>query len=172
MGYNNNRWSEVKCDYCDDGFWRVDAWETDDSNEEGTVIAFVDDLTGRVLYNDPVARVDSLAQEVIHEKVHDIKYNNKVLVMYSDLGVELHLKTSAGSFIASTETPEITGCHEDGMYIGLDPLNDGEYYNDVSCVRAMGPDHVRINVWADPRTDDNTHSFDLDVREYCALPFA
>lgn len=75
-------WAEIRCDYIDetDRFWRVDAWTTGDGNEEGSVIAHIDDLTGRVVYADPRARYDNNAQEVIKEKVNEIKtaYDNLV----------------------------------------------------------------------------------------------
>lgn len=63
---------DVRCDYIDesDMFWRVDAWFPE--SEEGMVIAYIDELTGRVLYNRPEARYDTLAQETINEKVAEI----------------------------------------------------------------------------------------------------
>ena len=64
---------EVRCDYMpeDDKFWRVDAWRP--GQEQGEVIAYVDDLTGRVLYNCPDARIDVVAQEEIKAKVGEIR---------------------------------------------------------------------------------------------------
>ena len=63
-----SKWAEIRCDYCDDdGFWSVDAWRTDNGNEMGNVIAYIDSLTGRVIYTEPLARVDEYAQEVIKE---------------------------------------------------------------------------------------------------------
>lgn len=74
---NVSKWKEIKCDYLcedpDDMFWRVDAWVTDDGNEEGKVIAYVDDLTGRVVYADPDAKFDPFALAVIADKVDEIK---------------------------------------------------------------------------------------------------
>lgn len=68
---NERKWAEIRNDYlcedADDLFWRIDAWLTDDDNEEGKVIAFVDHLSGRVLYVDPQARIDAVAQEKIRE---------------------------------------------------------------------------------------------------------
>ena len=73
----NSKWSEIRCDYLcedpDDRFWRVDAWKTFDDWEEGVVIAYVDDLTARVVYADPEAREDEYAQAVISGKVNEIK---------------------------------------------------------------------------------------------------
>lgn len=63
-----SKWAEIRCDYCDDdGFWSVDAWRTVNNDEMGEVIAYIDSLTGRVIYRDPLARVDEYAQEVIKE---------------------------------------------------------------------------------------------------------
>lgn len=70
---------EVKCDYIDetDDFWRVDAWKTDNDEEEGRVVAFIDDLTARVLYNGPDAMICQNCKDVIAEKVKEIKQNIK-----------------------------------------------------------------------------------------------
>lgn len=71
------KWMEVKCDYiCEDPndmFWRVDAWKTADDWEEGKVIAYIDDLTGRVVYADPDAQWDEYAQAVIKEKQAELR---------------------------------------------------------------------------------------------------
>lgn len=78
----SNGWSEIRCDYLcedrDDRFWRVDAWKTDDDNEEGKVIAYIDDLTLRVLYIDPVARTDEYAQEVIRDRIEELREEKSV----------------------------------------------------------------------------------------------
>lgn len=72
-----SKWAEIKCDYLceepDDMFWRVDAWKTD--NDEGKVIAYIDDLTGRVVYADPDARFDEYAQAVIKDRLKDLSEN-------------------------------------------------------------------------------------------------
>lgn len=63
-----SKWSEIRCDFIneDDGFWRVDAWLTDDDNEEGEVIAYIsDENPDIVIYHDNEARVDEYAQEII-----------------------------------------------------------------------------------------------------------
>lgn len=76
-------WSEIKCDYMNDfdKFWRVDAYKSDwdywnDSDIEGEVIAYIDSDSGHVLYNDPSAKTDPYAQEVIQKKVLECKQNS------------------------------------------------------------------------------------------------
>lgn len=68
-------WAEIRCDYEDDkeGFWYVDAWKTDDDNEEGRVIANIDALSGRVIYRDSLAMIDANAQEIIKAKVEECR---------------------------------------------------------------------------------------------------
>ena len=69
-------YSEVKCDYNnDEGYWCVDAWRTGDDNEEGKVIAAIHETAGDVFYCEPEARISPMAQEVIKEKVDEIKIN-------------------------------------------------------------------------------------------------
>lgn len=96
-----NKWTEVKCDYMDDSdmFWCVDAWQTNNENEEGRVIAHIDDLTARVTYDDPDARIDPLAKEIIAQKIEEIKQdwknnkeeklNNLKDIMRTQIGIEL-----------------------------------------------------------------------------------
>lgn len=64
-----SKWAEIRTDYINemDDFLRVDAWKTDDDGEEGKVIAYIDTLSGRVLYVDPAAITDEYAQEEIKE---------------------------------------------------------------------------------------------------------
>ena len=65
-------WGEIRNDFIDDdGIAHIDAWLTDDDNEEGTVIARVDTETGEIMYLDDRAREDSYAQEMIKEILED-----------------------------------------------------------------------------------------------------
>lgn len=62
-------WKEIKDDYSEDmpdGTMKthIDAWETEDDNEEGKVIATVQN--GVVTYIDERAKEDKEAQEVIN----------------------------------------------------------------------------------------------------------
>ena len=72
------KWKEIAIDYlCEkDSFWRVDAWRhsyEEDANEDGEVIALIDDNTGNVIYLDEDAKEDSCAQNIIQEKVRAIQ---------------------------------------------------------------------------------------------------
>ena len=68
------KFNAVKCDYNnEEGFWCVDAWKTSNPNEGGRVVAFIHEKTGQIAYADPDARVSSLAQEVILDKVRQIR---------------------------------------------------------------------------------------------------
>lgn len=64
-----SKWAEIRSDYYDDeeGVQTVDAWLTDDDNEEGKVIAKIRLDTKEVIYLDKDARRDCYAQEVINE---------------------------------------------------------------------------------------------------------
>ena len=67
------KYAEVRCDNCGEGFWSVDAWRTLNPNESGREIAHIHEKTGDVAYADPDARVSPLAQEVISEKIRQIR---------------------------------------------------------------------------------------------------
>lgn len=68
-----SKWSEIRIDFFDEEEkkWSVDAWETDDDNEEGSVIAKIDLYTGTVEYLDVDAKTDEYAQEEIGEFLKD-----------------------------------------------------------------------------------------------------
>ena len=68
-----SKWSEIRSNYFDDeeGVQTVDAWLTDDDNEEGEVIAKIHLDTKTVDYLDPDAETDEYAQEVINEVLEE-----------------------------------------------------------------------------------------------------
>ena len=65
-----SKWSEIRCDFFDEEEEKyfVDAWKTDDGNEEGTVIAKLDLAAGSVEY---LAKTDEYAQEIIKEMLEE-----------------------------------------------------------------------------------------------------
>lgn len=64
-----SKYAEVRSNYYDDveEVQTVDAWFSDDDNEEGIVIAKIHLDTKTVDYLDPDAKTDDYAQEVINE---------------------------------------------------------------------------------------------------------
>ena len=68
-----SKWSEIRINFFDEEEkkWYVDAWLTDDANEEGTVIAKIDLYTGIVEYLDKDAKIDEYAQKEIREFLKD-----------------------------------------------------------------------------------------------------
>ena len=62
-----SKWNEIRINFFDEEEkkWLVDAWETDNDNEEGSVIAKIDLYTGTVEYLDKDAKTDENAQEEI-----------------------------------------------------------------------------------------------------------
>ena len=64
-----SKYAEVRGNFYDDieEVQLIDAWVTDDDNEEGVVIAKVHLDTKQVDYLDPDAKTDEYAQEVINE---------------------------------------------------------------------------------------------------------
>lgn len=65
-------WSEVKAEHEDEDKIYVDAWLSEDENENGTVIAKIDLVAKNVVYFDDRAKTDKYAQEVINERLKDI----------------------------------------------------------------------------------------------------
>jgi hypothetical protein len=69
-----SKWAEIRNDFvCEDSHKiYIDAWLTDDDNEEGTVIARIDMDTKNIEYFDNDARTDSYAQEIIRETIMEL----------------------------------------------------------------------------------------------------
>jgi hypothetical protein len=69
-----SKYAEIRNDFYDEQEQKVyiDAWFTDDDNEEGTVIAKVNYKTKEVEYLDDNAKTDKYAQAVINETLKDI----------------------------------------------------------------------------------------------------
>lgn len=69
-----SKYGEIRNDFYDDVEQKVyiDAWFTEDDNEEGVVIAKVNYKTKEVEYLDNDAKTDSYAQEIINETLNDI----------------------------------------------------------------------------------------------------
>lgn len=65
-----SRWQEIENNYHDesDGFYRIDAWRTTNDDEEGKVIAVIDDTSGNVYCIDKLAEIDDFAQKMITER--------------------------------------------------------------------------------------------------------
>ena len=73
-----SKWAEIRNDFvCEDSHKiYIDAWLTEDDNEEGIVLARIDINTQNIEYFDDDARIDDYAQEIIRETLIDI-YNGK-----------------------------------------------------------------------------------------------
>lgn len=69
-------YSEVKCNYLnDEGYWCVDAWRTGDGDEEGKVVAVINDKTGDVFYCEPEARLSPMVADAVKQRKELIERN-------------------------------------------------------------------------------------------------
>ena len=120
------RWAEIRIDYLDEetNFWSVDAWKTTDDNEDGRVIAYIDNHSGRVVYTDPLARIDKYAQEEIAAKVAEIKKEHPFSV------TELEGVLNAVADYESSEECAVNNLRDMGFsdemmqFFGINPNND------------------------------------------------
>jgi hypothetical protein len=76
-----SKWSEIRNDNVEetesmdmDSYVTIDAWLTEDDNEEGKVIARINCGTKEVTYLDEDAKTDTYAQEMINEVLDNIDY--------------------------------------------------------------------------------------------------
>jgi hypothetical protein len=69
-----SKYGEIRNDFYDDEEQKVyiDAWFTEDDNEEGIVIAKVNYRTKAIEYLDSDARTDEYAQRMIKEVLEEI----------------------------------------------------------------------------------------------------
>lgn len=69
-----SKYGEIRNDFYDEEEKKVyiDAWFTEDDNEEGVVIAKVNYRTKAIEYLDNDARTDEYAQEIINETLKEI----------------------------------------------------------------------------------------------------
>lgn len=58
--------------------WYVNAWRTDDENEEGKLVALID-TSGECYFIEPDARVCENVQKAVSDKVCEIKKENKTM---------------------------------------------------------------------------------------------
>ena len=68
-----SKWSDIRCDFFneEEEKYFVDAWKTNDDNEEGTIIAKLDLANKTVEYLDEDAKTDEYAQAVIKEMLEE-----------------------------------------------------------------------------------------------------
>lgn len=155
-----SEYKEVRCNFLneEDGFWRVDAWKTDDDNEEGRTVALIDSTSDRVIYLDPVARYDSRVAEIIKEKsVKDVSIKDEAgtITQYFD--------TAAGKLVVQIEKEENTG--SDNVYVGIRPIDHEDCYLDLVGVKietdkeiiGEDPYAVKVYVYSDPSSEDPTN---------------
>lgn len=70
------KWVEIRSDYFDEEerCICIDAWETDDDNEEGRTIAKIyEDDNLSIVYIDEDAITDSMAQNIIDDAIHRLE---------------------------------------------------------------------------------------------------
>jgi hypothetical protein len=73
-GFVMSKWLEIRNDFiCEDSHKvYIDAWLTENDNEEGVVIARIDMDTGNIEYFDDDAKTDAYAQEIIMETIAEL----------------------------------------------------------------------------------------------------
>ena len=159
-------YKEVRITHLDpkDQFWRVDAWETDEDEEAGKVIAYIDDITRRVLYHDPVARIDKLAQEAIQAKIAEI--DDKVTVRKATAGyLAIEMETKYGTLLAEVQTSEYDGDLSDAIYTQFKPKDMGETIDLVAAKVENDSATISLYEWSDPYTDEYQTKTVLEIED-------
>jgi hypothetical protein len=89
-------YTEVRIDFKCDGFWTIDAWKTEDDNEEGKVVGVIHSSGDYHLF-DMDARICENVADAVNEKVKEIKesqitYDNSAEVVDIYLDPNKHPK--------------------------------------------------------------------------------
>jgi len=66
----NSIWLAITSDYEDDEYIYFDAWETNNEDEDGEVIAKIDINKEKIIYIDDRAKIDNYAQEEIRNVIN------------------------------------------------------------------------------------------------------
>ncbi len=137
-----SKWAEIRNDFvCEDSRKiYIDAWFTEDDNEEGIVLARIDMDTKNIEYFDDDARTDDYAQEVIKETIMELnnEYFEAVEVCphCDSENVYPMWDTEVSGFVAVCKTcgKEILLCDECQHTI----LQDGEVHDCDWCKTKCG----------------------------------
>jgi len=75
---NENVWNHIDNQYEEEYKIYIDAWHTDDDDEDGHSIATIDIATDKVTYYDDRAKTDKYAQEMIKDAIDNIDPDIKI----------------------------------------------------------------------------------------------
>lgn len=146
-----SKWKEIKNSFIDEdeNVVCIDAWKTNDENEEGKVIAKVDITTKEVTYLDESAKTDRYAQEVIKDAIARIEKDNVSVIL-----VELDNK---GYYERFALTPEEFQKEFPKAYENFAPIEES---NSIT-IRPL------VHIWFEPCKvgDEKWNTFFTDMKE-------
>lgn len=70
---DNDPYTEVRSNFMDNNEIYIDAWKTDDDNEEGSTVARIDTEYGHLIWVNPQARFSRQVQEVVDEVLAEVE---------------------------------------------------------------------------------------------------
>ena len=124
--------------------WRIDAWETNGAAEEPKAVAYIDDLTARVIYVSDGAKGDRTIEKMIATAKEKIEHNRTAVSIDEDGTPTLLLRTPSCTMRADIETEEHVGY--DAIYTGI--VRDKEDPRDICSVRKQ-KEVFDIRCWYD-----------------------
>lgn len=132
------KYTEIRNDYFDSSsnYWTIDAWTSDDDNEEGRVIAVVNGTTGDVWFIDNTCRNDENVLSAIRDVQARI-HNKRIISLEKAEGMlEGMLMTMEFDDIHEAEVNEgVAEIHKKYIVAGFDEegLNDEDeaWYDDI-----------------------------------------
>ena len=148
----SNDYAEVRCDYFEeeDGFWRIDAWKTDDDWEEGSVVGYIDGITGNCIITKRRAQKSALVKETIKEKQAEIRslLTDRILLMSTS-----HIKKETFEMLDGSGSPEISWTNNDvyGTVIHVpeegteDSTDPDELLACIKFARDSGCEYIRFD---------------------------
>ena len=142
---NDPGWQTIICDRIENGFWYVEACGP---NSKETV-AYIDDITGRVLYHHPLAAEDGAVRLAVDARL--AKLGRTVTCERKPGCIDISLQTGHGGLTASIEPKEMSGAEYDAVYIGLEDTAGS--FIDLQSVHVR-EDGLHLYMWGDVWSED------------------
>ena len=146
-GPNDLKGDKMKYELSNNYVWEI-------RKDNAKVAAFVDCLTGRVLYPDRKDEEDPEVAEAVAEALAAVQENPVHVKLPNRNGiVTLQMRTERGLFEASAEPKDLFDGKKDAMYISFQPSANPYVYADLLAAKTDGKD-VEFYIWSDITDED------------------
>lgn len=164
-------WRKIHCTELDpdNHFWTVEAWNRDvkaEDENDSEVIAYIDDITSRIIYVNKSAKEDPYAQCVIQHKIGQLPpITIEKTYGYLEITIKTYHDKNFDVEISLPGCPDNPG--KDAVFVGLSD-QDNFLCLDLAGVK-VGCERADIYVWDDVFDEDWTRHFKVKHEEMEAV---